>query len=41
MNIELEEVVVQDVADDELEQAAGAQGGQPTVVCKWTGCGTW
>ena len=45
MNIELEEVVVQDVADDALEQAAGAQGGwtggEPTVVCKWTGCGTW
>lgn len=28
MNIELDEVVVQDVSDDELEQAAGAaQGG--------------
>ena len=26
MNIELEEVVVLDVADDELELAAGAQG---------------
>ncbi len=29
MNIELDEVVVQDVSDDALEQAAGgAQGGQ-------------
>jgi len=27
MNIELEEVVVQDVSDDALELAAGAQGG--------------
>ena len=27
MNIELEEVVVQDVTDDALELAAGAQGG--------------
>jgi hypothetical protein len=27
MNIELDEVVVQDVTDDELEMAAGGQGG--------------
>ena len=27
MNIELEEVVVQDVSDDALEQAAGGAGG--------------
>ena len=30
MNIELEEVVVQDVSDDALEQAAGGAQGQPT-----------
>ena len=30
MNIELDEVIVQDVSDDALEQAAGgAQGGVP------------
>ena len=36
MNIELEEVVVQDVFDDALEQAAGAVGGWQTwglLVC--------
>jgi len=34
MNIELDEVVVQDVSDDALEQAAGgAQGGR-----LYTGC---
>ena len=32
MNIELDEVVVQDVSDDALEQAAGgAQGGVRTL----------
>ena len=32
MNIELDEVVVQDVSDDALEQAAGgAQGGNCTT----------
>jgi hypothetical protein len=42
MNIELDEVVVQDVSDDALEQAAGGGlGGQPWptntkgVCCKW------
>ena len=36
MNIELEEVVVQDVSDDALEQAAGgAQGGW--VSGSWVG----
>ena len=35
MNIELDEVVVQDVTDDALELAAGAQGG-----CKWYSSGT-
>ena len=30
MNIELEEVVVQDVSDDALEQAAGGAQGGPT-----------
>ncbi|CAN1484182.1 hypothetical protein MCERE10_00752 [Burkholderiaceae bacterium] len=34
MNIELEEVVVQDVSDDALEQAAsGAQGGRTVEYC--------
>ena len=35
MNIELDEVVVQDVSDDALEQAAGgAQGGRTfTFLC--------
>jgi hypothetical protein len=34
MNIELDEVVVQDVSDDALEQAAGvAQGGHRTGGC--------
>jgi hypothetical protein len=33
MNIELDEVVVQDVSDDALEQAAvGAHGGTPKHV---------
>ena len=33
MNIELDEVVVQDVSDDALEQAAGgAQGGPATTL---------
>ena len=37
MNIELDEVVVQDVSDDALEQAAGgAQGGPITQV--WQHC---
>ena len=31
MNIELDEVVVQDVSDDALEQAAGGAQGGPTV----------
>jgi hypothetical protein len=30
MNIELDEVVVQDVSDDALEQAAGSAQGGPT-----------
>jgi len=30
MNIELDEIVVQDVSDDALEQAAGGQGGMPS-----------
>ena len=42
MNIELDEVVVQDVSDDELEQAAGgAQGGGNTTEpwrCTIGGC---
>jgi len=33
MNIELDEVVVQDVSDDALEQAAGAQGGYTRSQC--------
>jgi hypothetical protein len=33
MNIELDEVVVQDVTDDALELAAGAQGG---CACGWS-----
>jgi hypothetical protein len=35
MNIELDEVVVQDVSDDALEQAAGGAQGQggPTQCC--------
>ena len=37
MNVELDEVVVQDVSDDALEQAAGgAQGGPVTGT---VGCG--
>ena len=43
MNIELDEVVVQDVSDDALEQAAGsAQGGQPasTLARPWGHCGS-
>ncbi len=37
MNIELEEVVVQDVSDDALEQAAGGAGGgvNPTRKATW------
>ena len=36
MNIELDEVVVQDVSDDALEQAAGgAQGGPGNSICDW------
>ena len=38
MNIELDEVVVQDVSDEALEQAAGgAQGGNTgtTFGCVW------
>ena len=38
MNIELDEVVVQDVSDDALEQAAGgAQGGPSATHCR-AGC---
>ena len=33
MNIELDEVVVQDVSDDALEQAAGGAQGGPSVAC--------
>ena len=36
MNIELEEVVVMDVSDDALEQAAGGAQGGPS-----TGAGCW
>ncbi len=32
MNIELDEVVVQDVSDDELEQAAGGAQGGPNWI---------
>jgi hypothetical protein len=42
MNIELDEVVVQDVSDDALEQAAGsAQGGVSWSMCSQpiTQCG--
>ena len=40
MNIELDEVVVQDVSDESLEQAAGgAQGGAPTFSCRGGGGG--
>ena len=38
MNIELDEVVVQDVSDDALEQAAsGAQGGS-FCTALWCNC---
>ena len=36
MNIELEEVVVQDVSDDALEQAAG--GGLGGFITEFTWC---
>ncbi len=38
MNIELEEVVVQDISDEALEQAAG--GGNWPTQCVWyvSGC---
>ena len=32
MNIELDEVVVQDVSDEALEQAAGGAKGGPTAL---------
>jgi hypothetical protein len=39
MNIELDEVVVMDISDDALEQAAScAQGGE---TFSWVGCYTW
>ena len=39
MNIELDEVVVQDVSDESLEQAAGvAQGGQAGGTAGWSFC---
>ena len=39
MNIELEEVVVQDVSDEALEQAAGgAQGGKISRTGSCFGC---
>jgi len=43
MNIELDEVVVQDVSDDALEQAAGGAQGPSTVVDKGNSycCGSW
>jgi hypothetical protein len=31
MNIELDEVVVMDISDDALEQAADSAGGQPVT----------
>ena len=37
MNIELEEVVVQDVSDDALEQAAGGAGGYYDRWSVWCG----
>ena len=41
MNIELDEVVVQDVSDDALEQAAGgAQGGSDSKPSA-RGCSYW
>ena len=40
MNIELDEVVVQDVSDDALEQAAGAaRGGNTFTICFTLLCG--
>jgi hypothetical protein len=41
MNIELDEVVVIDVSDDALEQAAGGAGGDFSVRCTITHCGGW
>ena len=39
MNIELDEVVVQDVSDEALEQAAGgAQGGATAPTAIFAGC---
>jgi hypothetical protein len=38
MNIELEEVVVQDVSDDALEQAAGGAQVAPTANVNSGGC---
>ncbi len=40
MNIELDEVVVQDVSDESLEQAAGVAQGGPTAIASscWTAC---
>ena len=41
MNIELDEVVVQDVSDDALEQAAGgAQGGDTFLIGNYISAGT-
>ena len=42
MNIELDEVVVQDVSDDALEQAAGGvQAGLAKSYDQYTGCPGW
>lgn len=42
MNIELDEVIVQDISDDALEQAAGAGlGGQPWPTYTVGACCDW
>ena len=41
MNIELEEVVVQDVSDDALEQAAGGAQGGKLHYSNFYGCGLY
>ncbi len=38
MNIELDEVVVQDVSDESLEQAAGGAKGGPTQISHPSAC---
>ncbi len=38
MNIELDEVVVQDVSDEALEQAAGGAQGGPTEISHPSAC---